>query len=204
VTTSPSYRRRLVVMVKEPRAGKVKTRLGRDIGMTTAACWFRHQARALLRDIQHPGWQTIIAVSPDHQGMNSRFWPSNCPRISQGRGDLGVRMTRVFDRLPSGPVVIIGADIPAISRRHINQAFLMLGACDAVFGPSEDGGYWAVGVKRTAPHPAGFLRGVRWSTEHALADSVKTFPAQRIAMLETLRDVDTAADLSPDLFPGRL
>lgn len=195
VTTSPSYRQRLVVMVKEPIAGKVKTRLGRDIGMTAAAWWFRHQTKALLRNVRHSQWQTIIAVSPDHRGLNSRFWPSYCKIIPQGSGDLGARMTRIFDQLPHGPAIIIGADIPAVSRNHVKRAFEALRRSDAVFGPSEDGGYWAVGMKRCRPHPTGFLKDVRWSSEFALSDSVKTLPDHRIAMLETLKDVDTAADL---------
>lgn len=195
MTTSPSYRQRLVVMVKEPIPGQVKTRLGHDIGMTAAAWWFRHQTRVLLRKTNNPEWQTIIAVSPDHQGFTSRFWPSRYQRIPQGRGDLGARMVRVFEQLPPGPVLIIGADIPAISANHIKRAFKAVRASDAVFGPSEDGGYWAVGLKRNRPFPAGFLKNARWSTEFALSDSVKTLPDRRITMLETLKDVDTAADL---------
>lgn len=182
-------------MVKEPQPGRVKTRLGRDIGMTQAAWWFRHQTRALLRNIQHPGWQTILAVSPDHIGLKSRVWPPALPRIPQGKGDLGARMVRIFDRLPAGPVVIIGADIPAISRVHISSAFSALGSHEAIFGPSEDGGYWSVGLRRLHPRPRGFLNDVRWSSEHALADSVQTLPNRRIAYLKTLRDVDTVADL---------
>ena len=52
-------------MVKEPRAGRVKTRLGRDIGMTGAAWWFRHQVSRLLREVQDPRWELILSVAPD-------------------------------------------------------------------------------------------------------------------------------------------
>ena len=64
-----------------------------------------------------------------------------------------------------------------------------------MFGPAPDGGYWLVGLKRTGAVPAGFLDGVRWSSEHALADSIATLGPARIARVDTLRDVDTAADL---------
>ena len=53
-------------MVKEPRPGRVKTRLGRDIGMTAAAWWFRHQTHKILRQLQDPRWELILAVSPDY------------------------------------------------------------------------------------------------------------------------------------------
>ena len=49
-------------MVKEPRPGRVKTRLGRDIGLTTAAWWFRHQTRRLIRRLTDPRWDLILAV----------------------------------------------------------------------------------------------------------------------------------------------
>ncbi len=182
-------------MVKEPQAGRVKTRLGRDIGMTVSARWFRHQSAALLRQIDDPRWDTWLAVSPDHQGMTSRIWPQHFNRTPQGRGNLGDRMARLFSIMPRGPMCIIGADIPGITRQHIAQAFSGLGDHDAVFGPAIDGGYWLVGLKRSAPTPAGFLRNVRWSTDQALGDSISTLPGQRVALIETLRDVDTLSDL---------
>lgn len=182
-------------MVKEPRAGRVKTRLGRDIGMTTAAWWFRHQTRRLLRQLEDPRWQILLAVAPDHEGLQSRVWPAHLPRIAQGQGNLGERMTRLFRGLPAGPVVIIGADIPGIRAAHIQNAFQMLGAKDAVLGPAPDGGYWLIGLKRRFPPDQSLFEGVRWSTEHALADTIATLPDYRIGLIEVLQDVDTVADL---------
>jgi len=183
-------------MVKEPRVGRVKTRLGRGIGMVPATWWFRHQVRRLLREVDDPRWQLILAVSPDVEGVSSRIWPAHLPRITQGRGDLGVRMARLLDLPHRGPVVIIGGDIPGIKRQHIADAFAKLGQNRAVFGPASDGGYWLVGLKRTTPAPRGMFRGVRWSTEHALADTLATMPEYQPAMVATLQDVDTAADLA--------
>jgi hypothetical protein len=97
-------------------------------------------------------------------------------------------------RFHQGPTCIIGADIPGIEAPHIAQAFKALGDHDAVFGPAPDGGYWLVGLKH-APKP-GLFANVRWSTEHALADSRATLPDARIATIATLADVDTAADLA--------
>ncbi|WP_425283593.1 DUF2064 domain-containing protein [Methyloceanibacter stevinii] len=51
--------------------------------------------------------------------------------------------------MPPGPVVLVGSDIPRISRAHIAEAFRLLGNADAVFGPAQDGGYWLVGFKRS-------------------------------------------------------
>lgn len=185
----------LVVMVKEPRPGRVKTRLGRDIGMPAAAWWFRHQTRALLRRIEDPRWQVVLAVAPDVEGLQSRVWPAHLPRWPQGRGDLGDRMGRMLRAAPAGPVCVIGADIPGVTAARVADAFRALGSHDAVFGPAPDGGYWLVGLKRARPVPPRLFENVRWSTEHALADTVATLPDHRIAQVATLRDVDTIDDL---------
>lgn len=182
-------------MLKEPRVGRVKTRLGREIGMVEAAWWFRHQTARLLRRIEDPRWRLVLAVAPDRAGMASRVWPAHLPRVAQGGGDLGDRMGRLLRRMPPGPVCIIGGDIPGVRKGHLAKAFKMLGEHEAVFGPAEDGGFWLVGMKRVAPPPAGLFRGVRWSTETALADSVASLSGCRVGFCDRLRDVDRAADL---------
>lgn len=184
----------LVVMLKEPRPGRVKTRLGRDIGMVGAAWWFRHQVRQLLREVEDARWHLVLAVAPDVAGMTSRVWPGHLPRVPQGQGDLGARMARLMRGLPPGPVCIMGGDIPGVRKGHIARAFRQLGPHDAVFGPAPDGGYWLVGLKRVQI-PATLFENVRWSSEHALSDSMASLGCARVAMVETLRDVDTVDDL---------
>jgi rSAM/selenodomain-associated transferase 1 len=187
--------RTLVIMVKEPLPGRVKTRLGRDLGMTAAAWWFRHQTRALIRRVQDPRWQVVLAVAPDRAGLSSRVWPAHLPRWPQGRGDLGDRMGRMLRGAPAGQVCVIGADIPGVTSSRVAEAFRALGSHDAVFGPAPDGGYWLIGLKRARPVPPRLFENVRWSTEDALADTVATLPDHRIAQVATLRDVDTIDDL---------
>lgn len=232
-------RRRLVVMVKEPRAGRVKTRLGREIGMVPAAWWMRHQLRALLLRLRDPRWEIWLAVAPDAAVM-SRAFPVDLARVAQGSGDLGDRMGRVLGRPSStnvcrhydlrgatdprvaqsrrpggrvgaarrcrravqtswldhsGPVCIIGADIPGLTRAHVWRAFRALGSSDAVFGPAPDGGYWLIGMKGLRPPPPGLFEGVRWSSPDALADTLATLAGYRVTLVDTLSDVDEASDL---------
>ena len=104
-------------------------------------------------------------------------------------------MARIMRGLPPGPVCIIGGDIPGITRAHLARAFSALGRHDAVFGPAPDGGFWLVGLKRVAHPPAGLFRNVRWSSPHALADSRASLGVARIALIDTLQDVDTVDDL---------
>ena len=73
-----------------------------------------------------------------------------------------------------------------------NAAFRALGYADAAFGPAEDGGYWLVCLGSSRPaHP--FAR-VRWSTSHALSDTLRNFTGREVALLRTLSDVDTVAE----------
>lgn len=190
-------RPQLYIMVKEPRAGRVKTRLGGDIGLTRAAWWFRHQSQQLIRRLgRDPRWSTVLAVAPDVDGLNSRIWPGYLRKWPQGSGDLGDRMCRIFTKAPVGPVVIIGADIPGITAAHIARAFEALGNHDAVFGPAPDGGYWLIGLKRGARAvPRDFLKNIRWSTAHALADSLESLQGAKVAVIDELRDVDRLTDL---------
>lgn len=186
----------LVVMAKRPQLGAVKTRLAKGIGAVAAAKFYRGATLDLLRRVGgDPRWQTLLALSPDRAVHDEGVWPAGVPRIAQGPGDLGHRMGRLMRDLPPGPVVIVGSDIPGIARVHVAQAFEALGSADAVFGPAHDGGYWLVGLKRR-PRIAEIFGGVRWSGEHALADTLAN--AKRaglsIATLETLSDVDTAED----------
>ncbi|RFP90355.1 glycosyltransferase [Rhodobacteraceae bacterium 63075] len=181
-------------MVKEPRAGRVKTRLARDIGTVQAAWWFRHQVAGLLRRLDDPRWQIWLSVAPD-RATRSPAWPPHLPRIPQGRGDLGQRMKGALDALPPGRACLIGGDIPGVSKAHIARGFAALGRCDAVFGPAEDGGFWLTGFRRTRPLPRGLFEGVRWSSEDALEDSLASLSGRSYTLSDSLCDVDCAADM---------
>ena len=186
---------RLVIFVKEPRAGRVKTRLGRDVGMTNSAWWFRHQTARLLRSLTDPRWSLHLCIAPD-TAISTRTFPAKITRHPQGHGNLGDRMRRAFHDIPPGPMLLIGSDVPGITPDLIAQAFRTLGHKDSVFGPAPDGGYWLVGMKRQSrPLPAKLFHNVRWSTEHALADTLQTLGPATIGYVAQLQDVDTLADL---------
>jgi len=191
-----SLAKRLVIMAKTPHLGRVKRRLGREIGDVAAIRFYRnclsHTALRLARD---PRWRTILAVAPDRD-VAARFWPlrGRLVRLPQGEGDLGRRMRRLFARLPPGPTIIVGSDIPAIRPAHVADAFRRLGRADAVLGPAPDGGYWLIGLSRT-PRVLTPFAGVRWSGPHALADTLANLKGKRVALAAMLGDVDTAEDL---------
>jgi rSAM/selenodomain-associated transferase 1 len=191
----------LVIFVKEPRPGRVKTRLARDIGTVAAAWWFRHQSAALIaRMARDRRWRTVLAVTPDAEGLRSRVWQNRIPRAPQRGGDLGRRMARFLraepgTRVPPGPVAVIGADLPDLRPCHLAEALRLLRRHDAVLGPATDGGYWLIAFGGRRAVRRDLLEGIRWSTEHALADTLKRLRHLRVGTAATLRDVDTAEDL---------
>lgn len=184
----PGPNRWLVVMAKEPRAGAVKSRLARDIGAPGAMRFYRNAMSSVVRRLTRPRrWNLVLAVTPG-ASAGSAVWCGHA-RVAQGTGDLGARMQRMFSLMPPGPVVIVGTDIPGIRADHIARAFRMLGAHDAVFGPAADGGYWLVGLRRS-PRTQRIFDRVRWSSAHALEDTLANLDGARVAMLDVLEDVD--------------
>jgi uncharacterized protein len=178
------------IFTRAPRLGTVKRRLARDIGARAALRFhlaiLHRLARALARERR---FRTVVAVTPDGGRIAGL---RGIARVAQGGGDLGARMARALRR--ARRAVVVGSDIPAAGAGDIHAAFRALGRADAVFGPAQDGGYWLVGFgPRRVARP---FQGVRWSSEHTLADTLANFAARRVAFVRTLRDVDTAADLA--------
>jgi uncharacterized protein len=184
----------LVIMVKSPVAGRVKTRLARAVGTTAATAFYRGTARAVIaRLARDKRWRTIVAVAPDAD-VYKPFWPAGLRRIGQGSGDLGARMQRLIEDIPAGRVVVIGTDIPAVRPAHIANAFRQLGDNDAVFGPAEDGGFWLVGQRRV-PKVRDAFEGVRWSSADTLSDTLANLAGCRVARAATLSDVDEKVEM---------
>lgn len=161
-------RRHLIIFAKSARLGRVKRRLAADIGTMEALRFYRRNLAATLRMLgRDPRWQCWLFLD-----RGAGRWPRNLPRRLQARGDLGVRMETALRALPQGSIVLIGSDIPGVSRSDIRHAFRGLGRSDVVFGPAEDGGFWLVGLANSRVAPDLF-KDIRWSTEHALADCTR-------------------------------
>jgi rSAM/selenodomain-associated transferase 1 len=182
-------RRSLILFVREPRLGAGKKRLARDIGAVAALRFERLMlARSLRRLGRDRRWTLVLAVTPDRAANR---WRGQCHVVTQGRGDLGERMRRALAASPPGPAVLVGSDIPALTAAHIAAAFRLLGRHDAVFGPARDGGFWLVGARHRMPD----FGAVRWSSPHALQDTLANLPKSlSVGFAATLDDVDDGAD----------
>lgn len=179
-----------IVFARAPRLGAVKRRLAHGIGDRAALRFHRATLFRLLRALAADRrFDTVLALTPDAARLRL---PARVARIGQGQGDLGQRMHRALRRFPRGRAAIVGSDIPQAGAVDLAAAFRALGGAAAVFGPAEDGGYWLVGLGPR--RPARPFVGVRWSTEHALADTLANFRGRRVAALRPLSDVDTEAE----------
>jgi len=174
------------VFTRAPRLGQVKRRLAHGIGDRAALRFHVATLHHLVRDLaRERRFRTVLAVT-------GGFLPGlrGVARVGQRRGGLGARMAGVLGL--AHRAVIVGSDIPQAGAADVRAAFRALGRADAVFGPSEDGGYWLVGLgPRRVARP---FAGVRWSTEHALADTLANFAGRRVALLRRLSDVDTVEE----------
>lgn len=184
-------RRHLVLFARQPRYGVGKRRLAADVGNLEALRFARGSLERLRRTLSADSrWTLWLAVSPDRP----TGWVAPARVIPQGAGDLGDRLSRVVRVLPPGPVVILGADTPTVTRQDVAGAFAALGNHDAVFGPARDGGYWLIGLRRSPRQHLPFA-GVRWSTEHALADTMAAMDGRAVALLRVQEDVDDGPSL---------
>lgn len=177
---------KVIVFARAPELGRVKRRLAAGIGGDAARRFHIRTLRAVVRRLA-PRFDVVIAVTPDRYARRGRWWPAGVPRIGQGPGDLGQRMLRALARHPG---VLIGSDIPDVTGAHIAAALRAVRQGKLVFGPAADGGFWLIGARDIARHH-GLFRGVRWSSRHALADSLANVaPGRAVALAARLADVD--------------
>ncbi len=187
----------VTIFARAPMIGAVKRRLAADVGEMEAWRFHRETTRTLVRRLAADvRWRTRLAVTPDRRARKSWRCPPGVEQIPQGPGDLGRRMTRVLGREPGTAALIVGSDIPDIKPAHIGRAFAALARHDAVFGPAPDGGFWLVGVRDIRLLP-GLFRGVGWSSPRALMDTLANIDRRRrVALIETLADIDDGAALA--------
>ena len=180
---------KVLVFAKAPVAGQVKTRLigpGFDAARATALY------RAFLHDVLT---KTSSAFETElwWAGPEERLEGIDVATKQQRGDDLGQRMANAIETALARceRVVIVGADAPSMPLRILHHAFELLRSHDTVFSPSHDGGYVLLGATQVPT-----FRDVRWSTRHALADSLRSLetPANA-ALTEPWFDVDRPADL---------
>lgn len=191
----------LIVFAKQPLAGKVKTRLTTVLSPEEAAELYRCMLIDTLSKVKQLQAVDIYLFFEGDGDAVSYFATiaAGIETLPQRGNDLGERMMDAFQRTFErgyGSVAIIGTDSPDLPVSFIEEAFLSLGDArlDVVFGPSEDGGYYLLALKRLH---AELFQGIEWSSQAVLRESVATAEkiGRRTTMLSLWHDVDTVADL---------
>jgi rSAM/selenodomain-associated transferase 1 len=188
----------ILVFVRAPEIGRVKTRLAASLGAEGALRVYRRLAEHTVREARAAGAELRIHFTPADREAEVRAWlRDGALYLPQSAGDLGARMEAAF-RAAFGAgaerVVIIGSDLPDLSAALLRRALAALETHPAVLGPARDGGYYLLGMRTMIP---GIFTGIPWSTPEVLAHTLARLRAAGIepALLEPLSDVDEADDL---------
>lgn len=176
----------LLVIAKEPRPGRVKTRLTPPYTPGQAARLAEAALADTLRAVAAaPATRRVLVLD----GAPGPWLPPGFDVVPQCAGGLDERIAAAFAGC-AGPALLIGMDTPQVTPELLSVDFA---DCDAWFGPAHDGGFWALGLAAPAP---GLVRGVPMSTPTTGAAQRERLVGAglRVRDLPVLRDVDTADD----------
>jgi uncharacterized protein len=193
----------IIVFLRHPEKGKVKTRLAASIGEDRALEVYERLlshtlATASVMPFDKQAWFA------DGVSKGSPWEKAGFKVFAQQEGDLGRRMAQAFSRAFSEGyqhVVIIGTDCPGLTADLLNEAFDQLATHDVVIGPADDGGYYLLGMRGP------FLKlfdGIRWSTDSVADETERLCVENKLGytMLRPLGDIDREEDLHLlDLLP---
>ena len=186
----------LILFVKNPVLGKVKTRLAKSIGDSKALSVYNKLLLHCREITNSLPFDKKICYSDEIQ--NDDIWKENIYQKSiQNGADLGERMLSAFkEGFSDGydQICIIGTDIIELTSDIMFDAFELLDHNDVVLGPSADGGYYLIGM--TVPHNPLF-KNISWSTDKVLAETKDSINEAGLSceMLAELNDIDELKDI---------
>lgn len=196
---------RLLIFVKNPAIGKVKTRLAATMGdekafMVYKALTAYTQYVTAEVDVNRQVWYSSHIDEADNWSAD------HYEKRLQAGTDLGARMNNAFAEAFSdgcSKVVVIGSDCPGLKSHHIKKAFHLLNDNDCVIGPSEDGGYYLLGLNKKLPE---LFKDKEWSTVSVLDEAVDILYSNGFSyeLLEQLNDIDNEDDLKKSNFKPEL
>jgi uncharacterized protein len=184
----------IIVFVRNPELGKVKTRLSKTIGDKDAlkiyTILLKHTESVLHRVSSYK----VVYYSEEIQ-YNDLWSDTQYQKKRQKGNDLGARMQNAFEtafKEGHEKVVIVGSDLFDLKPTHIENAFKSLENNEVVLGPSLDGGYYLLGMKKM--HSVVF-KNKQWGTDSILESTLKNLEQKNVKLLEALNDIDTFEDL---------
>lgn len=186
----------LVIFVRNPISGQVKTRLAKDIGDERALEIYQQLLQHTLEITRSLSFRKFIYYADEVSDYDLWSVPGYTKRKQNGN-DLGERMLNSFKELfDQGftQIIIIGSDCLQLKMETLEEALALLESNNAVIGPARDGGYYLLGLTKFYPE---LFINKPWSTDKVFAKTIEDFIDLGIsyALLEELSDIDTVADL---------
>lgn len=187
---------KLIVFVKNPQAGKVKTRLAKDIGNSEALNIYGLLVKYTKDLVKKLPVKKEVSYSDeiitDDEWENELFSKSK----QEGEG-LGARMKNAFrtglEDQKFEKVILIGSDCAELTPEILEEAFMVLNKTDVVIGPALDGGYYLIGMSKFIP---ALFDGINWSTSQVLDQTIQRIRDNKVSFkkLSMLSDVDELED----------
>lgn len=187
----------IMVFVRNPELGRVKTRLAKTIGDQAALEIYEILSKHTAKIISEIDSDKLIFYSDKIQ-ENDIWTAINCKKQIQTKGDLGEKMLDAFQygfSLGYKKIIIIGSDLYSLRPKHIESAFEQLENYDVVIGPALDGGYYLLGLNSVIPE---IFKQKQWSTSSILKDTLSDLKKFNVNLLEPLNDIDTYEDLKKE------
>lgn len=197
----------LIVFVRYPTKGKVKTRLASSIGENKTTSIYKILAENVIKNFAKvKNTNKYVFYSDESEKILIKKWLGKKFIFSTQEGDnLGERMKNSFEKVFShgaNKVIIIGTDIPDLTTEVINNAILKLEHVDVVIGPSDDGGYYLLGMKK---YFSEFFENINYSTNEVFSKTINKIDMLGLTFetLPLLQDIDTKGDLEKWLIEGK-
>ena len=197
---SGRLQRRVLLFLRAPERGRVKTRLEKKMDATTVLRLYRCFVQDIMEALTTGGHDMRVYITPPHKGSEVCAWLGGTVPIRAQKGKtLGDRMRNAFsDVFATGvdQAVLIGSDLPDLTSRIIHESFEYLKKGDAVIGPAVDGGYFLIGFRKDAFNDDVFS-DIDWGTSSVFRQTMgKIQPAGlNCHVLPPRQDIDTHDDL---------
>lgn len=192
----------LVIFVRNPISGQVKTRLAKDIGDERALAIYLQLLQHTLEITRSLSFRKFIYYADEVSDYDLWSVPGYTKRKQRGN-DLGERMLNAFKELFDQGftrIIIIGSDCLQLKTDTLEKAVALLESNSAVIGPASDGGYYLLGLTKFYPD---LFIDKPWSTNKVFAKTIDDLINQGISytLLEELNDIDDATDLEENGIP---
>ncbi len=189
----------IILFVKAPVLGAVKTRLAKGLGARAALMLYRAFVADILVLLGRMDLPLRIFYYPESQSELMEEWLGAGVSLHAQHGDnLGERMHDAFCRTAAegfDRILLVGSDVPELDEQVIGRAFSELETHPAVIGPACDGGYYLIGFRKKAIFREAFA-GIKWGTPEVLQKTLQQFQLNKkhAALAPTLKDIDTCED----------